>query len=135
MESFTRSAASVAFGVPLRACEAAGAFPGQSAKPWNGLGGPRRSGAGRHGWHSSGPLSSRAPGAQREAGTARTRPGSRAGLGALGQGRREERERSARLSSARLPSLGKIALQMGRSCALTGLNWKRSKPVNLEAGE
>lgn len=33
------------------------------------------------------------------------------------------------------PAAAKIAPQMGRSCARTGLNWKRSEPVIFKAGK
>lgn len=56
-------------------------------------------------------------------GTARTRPGSARVWAPAAKGRRAAR--CARFSSAQLPSLRKDRAQMGRSCALTGLNWKR----------
>lgn len=45
--------------------------------------------------------------------------------------------RGARCAGSRArncPAAAEIAPQMGRSCALTGLNWKRSEPVILKAG-
>lgn len=82
--------------------------------------------------HLSGPLSSHA---QRSRG--RLAPPGRRGVqsGAARSPPRTREERGAPGSRARnCPAAAEIAPQMGRSCALTGLNWKRSEPVILKAG-
>lgn len=74
-------------------------------------------------------------GAQRSRG--RLAPPGRRGVqsGAARSPPRPREERGAPGSGARkCPAAAKTAPQMGRSCALTGLNWKRSEPAILKAG-